>query len=61
MIATAEILLLTNPRQKLLKKLDSIQDLRQHLLYKQIKLKGINFSNSIWEKSRKLQKETCLN
>ena len=62
-IATAEILSWTNPiinlKLNLLNdQLECTQDLHQRCS-KQIKKKGINFSNSIWEKSRKLQKETC--
>ena len=63
-IATAEILSPTNPVTSLslnllTEHLDYIRDLHQRCS-KLIKKKGINFSNLIWQKRKKLQKETCL-
>ena len=63
-IATVEILSPINPITSLslnllTEHLDCIRDLHQRFS-KLIKKKGINFSNSIWQKSKKLQKETCL-
>ena len=66
-IAMAEILLLINPiikpKHSLWQNLptdllDCIQDLH-HRCSNQIKKKAINFSNSTWEKNRKLLKEIC--